>query len=141
MHRSILSSLALLPLSLLASPLAQLSATPEPTAEAACRNPDLHQQIDPTCWETLEMGAWMQTWNTSTKICKPQEAWGDCFTRLTHPDSRGATCSSIDVASCPEPKLGQIVQGPAEIFYGAYAVWCTFPNNPPSLVETDPVGP
>ncbi|KAL8709766.1 MAG: hypothetical protein Q9220_005552 [cf. Caloplaca sp. 1 TL-2023] len=74
------------------------------------------------------MDDWLKGWNAST-VCNPGEAWGNCFMRLTFEGTGsgggGGDCTSIATgAGCaPLPRAGGVVQGPAEILYGAYAVW------------------
>ena len=35
-----------------------------------------------------------------------------------------ADCLVVSPNTCPQPMVGAIVEGPAEIYYGAYSVWC-----------------
>jgi len=136
MHESILISLTTLFLSCVASPIAQ-TPSPQDVAdqEAKCRAWPSASPIDPTCWNTLKMDTWMQNWNVSTAVCKPREDWGNCFMRLTLPNSPMVVCTQISVPSnCPAPNPGTIVPGPAEIFYGAYSISCKrFAPSRPSI--------
>ncbi len=107
----------------------------------ACRNPVTPRPAifpDPTCWETLQMPAWMSNWNTTTTVCGQsqdlltpcqcmyEEPWAACFMRLTFEGNRTANyeCTNISAPQdCFEPYPGHIVPGPAEIYYGAHSIW------------------
>ncbi len=93
---------------------------------------------DPACWEILRVDIWMSNWNVSTTRCSAtqdllqpcqcmfEEAWATCFMRLTFEENRSADYYCTDVTmpkNCTEPLPGHIVQGPAEIYYGAYSIW------------------
>lgn len=93
---------------------------------------------NPTCWETLQMDIWISNWNVTTTQCTAtqdsldpcqcmyEEVWATCFMRLTFEENRGADYDCTDVtmpANCTKPLPGHIVQGPAEIYYGAYSIW------------------
>ena len=103
-----------------------------------CRNPDATSVPDPTCWETLQMSAWMSNWNSSTSVCTTtqdlpgscqciyEEDWATCFMRLTFGGNFSARYSCTNITTpqnCSQPFLDDIVQGPTEIFYGAYSIW------------------
>ncbi|MCJ1459986.1 hypothetical protein MMC28_010365, partial [Mycoblastus sanguinarius] len=99
---------------------------------AACLNTTIPP--DPTCWDALDMATWMSSWNTSTAACTAADRnWGTCFMRLTFQGTETETsgaynCTTINAtdmggAACTMPMPGAIVQGPAEIFYGAYSIW------------------
>lgn len=123
-------------------------AQQEAVAVAACRNitssntddgttTTILPFPDPSCWDTLKMTDWMTNWNTSTTICtatqsvltpcqcRIDEPWATCFMRLTYERNRTASyvCTNLtEPESCTEPVPGIIVDGPAEIYYGAYSV-------------------
>ena len=92
---------------------------------------------DPSCWDTLDMSDWMTNWNATTTTCTATESglatcqcqidepWATCFMRLTFATHRTASYACLDLTKpddCTTPVPGNIVQGPAEIFYGAYSV-------------------
>ena len=92
---------------------------------------------NPSCWDTLAMTDWMTNWNTSTTICtatqsvltpcqcRIDEPWATCFMRLTYEKNRTASYVCTDLTKpedCTEPEPGNVVPGPAEIFYGASSV-------------------
>jgi len=126
MHDSILISLATLSLSCVASPIIQAPSPPDVAVqETKCRAWPSASPINPTCWNTLKMDAWMQNWNVSTAVCNPGEDWGNCFMRLTLPSIPSVECTRISpLSTCPAPTPGTIVPGPVEIFYGAYSISC-----------------
>ena len=93
---------------------------------------------DPLCWDTLKMDDWMTNWNATTTVCNAttataksscqcqfDEPWATCFMRLTFHGNKTASygCSNLMRSdNCTQPLPGNVVQGPAEIFYGAYSV-------------------
>ena len=92
---------------------------------------------DPSCWDTLDMTDWMTKWNATTTTCTVPESnlascqcqidepWATCFMRLTYATNKTAGYACMDLTnpgSCTLPVPGNIVQGPAEIFYGAASV-------------------
>jgi len=108
-------------------------------AITACRTfHSTTSQPDLECWERLRVDIWMSNWNVNTTRCgatqdlvEPcqcmfEEAWATCFMRLTFEGNRSADYYCTDVTmpeNCTEPLPGHVVQGPAEIYYGAYAIW------------------
>lgn len=80
---------------------------------------------DPACWNALNMTGWITEWNVSPQACAQYEPWGNCFMRLTHNGAAGIDCLKIRSAdACPLPVVGNITQGPAEIWYGAWSIYC-----------------
>ena len=61
----------------------------------------------------------------------------------TETETSGAyNCTTINAtdmggAACTMPMPGAIVQGPAEIFYGAYSIWCEYNNQ--SYIPAPPI--
>ena len=87
---------------------------------------------DPSCWNTLNMDEWMQSWMDSPEThnaCDTRfEPWGNCFMRLAKNGALGIDCLNIyETDGCPLPVLGQVVREPVEIWYGAWSVWCMLP--------------
>ena len=94
---------------------------------------------NPSCWDQLGMDSWMTNWNKTTTRCSQSteapgcqcgfnEPWGDCFMRmaLLANESSCATIASGGAAGCEQPIVGHTVQGPPQIFYGAYSIWGMF---------------
>ncbi|CAD6567269.1 MAG: hypothetical protein ASARMPREDX12_000173 [Alectoria sarmentosa] len=96
---------------------------------------------NPSCWNSLGMTDWMSNWNTTTTICtatqsvltpcqcRIDEPWATCFMRLTYEKNRTANyvCTNLTKPEdCTAPVPGIVVQGPVEIFYGAYSIWSLF---------------
>ena len=94
--------------------------------EANCRN--ITRSIagpDPACWHALKMDDWLRQWIIGPQACAQYEPWGNCFMRLTNKGVSGIDCMSTDsTEGCYRPVEGDIVQGPAEIWYGAWSIWC-----------------
>ena len=97
----------------------------------------ISQFPDPSCWDILDMTDWMADWNTSTTVCTAtqrvlttcqchfDEPWATCFMRLTYEKNgtAGYVCTDLTKPQdCTLPVPGNVVPGPAEIFYGAYSV-------------------
>ena len=94
--------------------------------EAGCRNimPSLAGP-DPACWRALNMDDWLRQWIIGPQACAQYEPWGNCFMRLTNNGVDGIDCmSTYSTEGCYPPVVGDIVQGPAEIWYGAWSIWC-----------------
>ena len=92
---------------------------------------------DSSCWDTLDMTNWMKRWNTTTVVCtatqslrppcqcRIDEPWATCFMQLTYARNKTAHYVCTDLTKpedCTMPTPGNVVPGPAEIFYGAYSV-------------------
>ena len=94
--------------------------------EAECRNiSPTTAGPDPACWNILGMDRWVTEWNTSPQACAQYEPWGNCFMRLTNNGAPVIDCLKIrSVDACPLPVVGNITQGPAEIWYGAWSIYC-----------------
>ncbi len=102
-------------------------ASPVPTDAAVAKCRDLkhnYNGIDPTCWNTLKMDDWMINWNATAWACNTNEPWGTCFMRLTEQTDHVDCLVVVSLITCPRPVVGAIVEGPAEIYYGAYSIWC-----------------
>ena len=108
------------------APAITISAIADPL-EAGCRNitPSL-EGPDPACWNALKMDDWLRQWIIGPQACAQYEPWGNCFMRLTNKGVGGIDCmSTYSSEGCYHPVVGDIVQGPAEIWYGAWSIWCT----------------
>lgn len=70
---------------------------------------DLRASTDASCWETLNLTAWLTNWNQTTPTCSEDqddadccdigEAWNKCFLRLGHGAS-GSDCTEINAQAC-----------------------------------------
>ncbi|KAL8692873.1 MAG: hypothetical protein Q9224_003873 [Gallowayella concinna] len=70
------------------------------------------------------MGDWIKKWVAGPQECAQYEPWGNCFMRLTNNGVGGIDClTTYSVEGCYPPKVGEIVKGPAEIWYGAWSIW------------------
>ena len=91
---------------------------------ARCR--DFKSKINPSCWNTFGMDAYMRYWKRTTTTCTKNEVWANCFMRQVKSqeiDSLG--CAQLGPNTCPEPdQVFNITNGSAETFYGAYSIWC-----------------
>ncbi|KAL8800662.1 MAG: hypothetical protein Q9182_005032 [Xanthomendoza sp. 2 TL-2023] len=68
------------------------------------------------------MEDWMKKWVAGPQECAQYEPWGNCFMRLTNNGANGIDCLTTysGEEGCYAPKIGEIVKGPAEIWYGAW---------------------
>lgn len=87
---------------------------------------------DPTCWNTLKMDEWIQSWMESPETrnaCDTRwEPWGNCLMRLAKNGAKGIDCLNIyETDGCPLPVFGQVVREPVELWYATWSIWCTFP--------------
>ncbi|KAL8757094.1 MAG: hypothetical protein Q9199_002456 [Rusavskia elegans] len=70
------------------------------------------------------MDKWITDWNTSPQACAQYEPWENCFMRLTNNGAPGVDCLTIlSPDACPLPVVGNITQGPAEIWYGGWSIY------------------
>lgn len=105
------------------------SPSPLHTRDALSECQDLlNNGFNATCWDTLGMQDWMQSWNITTeaaKKCNSGELWANCFMRLTGvPGIDGLGCSQVGPNTCPEPKENVLLSVSVETAYGAYSIWC-----------------
>ena len=128
MNRISFLSLCALVLGTSASPAELINPSQQAAIQAKCRDISHTLLPDPACWNTLDMDGWLKEWNRPgvTTECKPGEAWANCFMRLTNPNIPDIDCTTMKSKTCPEPKPAEIVPGPAEIYYGAWSIWCTY---------------
>ena len=93
---------------------------------ASCRNPMV--KVSASCWETLGMDAYMLHWNRTTTTCKKHELWANCFMREAgNLEIDGFGCAQVGPNTCPKPQRElNALDGLAEMYYGAYSIWCEF---------------
>ena len=70
---------------------------------------DLHAPTDSSCWQGLNLTAWLTNWNQTTPTCNDDqdganccqvgEAWNKCFLRLAR-GSSGSDCTQINAQAC-----------------------------------------
>ena len=75
--------------------------------------------FDPSCWDTLGIGDWLQKWNQTVTVCgnkadessccSPNEPWSSCFLRLGYGKSstsyRGCTRIGTETCQWIDPSL------------------------------------
>lgn len=112
-----------------ATPLASPSQTIVPRdAVTDCQNVTLG--LNASCWDLIPravgMGSWLNTWNTTTTICKEGELWANCFMReagVTSNTTEGIRCDLIGSDVCPEPSMHVFESASAEASYGVASIW------------------
>ena len=99
---------------------------------ATCEDISNIQTPDPRCWFALGMNVWIMDWmiavedGKAAEPCQPNEAWANCFMRLTLNDPT-VTCTGP--GTCPYPtttgKQSLMMQGPdrARVWHAAYMIW------------------
>lgn len=93
-----------------------------------CQNVTLG--FNSSCWDLIPrsvgMDSWLNTWNSTTTICKPGEVWANCFMRqagVTSNTTTGIRCDLIGFDVCPEPSTEVLESVSAEASYGVASIW------------------
>ncbi|KAL6721771.1 hypothetical protein ACLMJK_000876 [Lecanora helva] len=83
----------------------------------------LDSGLNATCYDTLNVDAWVKNWNTTTKTCQPNELWANCFMREAGvPAEGGLGCAQIG-PSCNEPTADLLATSQPEQIYTAFSIW------------------
>ena len=99
-----------------------------------CSN--LHAPTDASCWQGLDLTAWLTNWNKTTPTCNEDqdgadccqvgEAWSRCFLRLAH-GSPGSDCTQINAQACTWNQYLAVDRSIApQVFYVMTNIYCTF---------------
>ena len=97
---------------------------------------DPRAPTDSSCWQALNLTAWLTNRNQTTPTCKESqdgadcclvgEAWNRCFLRLAHGCS-GSNCTQINAQACTwDQSLAVIWDFAAQIFYVMTTIECKF---------------
>lgn len=93
-----------------------------------CQNVTLG--FNASCWDLIPravgMESWLNTWNSTTKTCKPGEVWANCFMReagVTSNTTAPIRCDLIGSDVCPEPSTEVLEQANVEASYGVASIW------------------
>ena len=95
---------------------------------------DLHAPTDSTCWQGLDLTAWLTNWNKTTPTCNEDqdgadccqvgEAWNRCFLRLAH-GSAGSDCTQINAQACTWNQYLAVDRNIApQVFYVMTNIYC-----------------
>ena len=109
---------------------------------------DVHAPTDSSCWQGLNLTAWLTNWNQTTPTCNEDqdgadccqvgEAWNKCFLRLAH-GSSGSDCTQINAQACTWSQYLAVDRNIApEVFYVMTNLYCTLasPSISINLVKT-----
>ena len=95
------------------------STTPQ---AAACQNPGGVNGIDPSCWDSLDMSNYTNTWwaNNNAKCGGETANFSTCFWELHNLGTRD--CTSVTPGACPEPDNSGLSAQDWYIAYNIYAI-------------------
>ncbi|KAL8657089.1 MAG: hypothetical protein Q9226_002264 [Calogaya cf. arnoldii] len=122
------------PIAAVAKPAAKQSATSGLCSNAATNG------TSADCWTTLGMSKFLANWTEETVmpgapmigtiVCRPTEAWAQCFIRFAYGQQRLTAapmdCVSLKSTSCSPPSKQMMKPTSVEYWYGTHAVYAIF---------------